>query len=783
MQDNLKFKPRYQESETYQKMQEKIHGEYKHSRHERDLFNYLLQTYPEQAIEIQETDANGNPILIYNEDIILLLALLAKLFGGTREIIEDLQYAYDIDYLTSQEKKSNTDNLLILLANEMQFTFLNDDNQETKIKDIKEKKRFLEQYFISKRFRGTFLAIELILNAFKEYQNNKGFPFEYEDLSEGTVTTIKILTDGEDFIDPNHTVYRTVEEETYLSLNQNHFLYKMITNIKPAGFTYNIILDYLVDAIVVEGERIIADNEDNTFMVPKIKVSIKRTPGDDVETETYNENSVSIEPTHPPELDDYDFEYWKVNGVRYEGAWPITITTDTDIEAIFYKKKDVEVKFYNTGTGEVVSSGTVKASRTTNDQPVYSVSFTMDKLNFYPSSVEEPTGQSFIGWVEDGDEDEQIIATNLTFTKDYDEEPTAPLWFNTVFEITENSVIPPELITSEARVIFPMSEDLNFYLEFKNNNSFPVDLYIETGYAVSGGPSGMRVIENLGKGNTGGTTFRINYTDMSKPATDRFIAWFKPTNSSINSRYTRVNRDWWTMVGDYRAPGTLSVQTRIQDALSITYNTTLPRYAYLSKITVGDHRDWRNPTHRLKLYGDTVSLNKNTTNPSDYTTYLFNNLNSLSANIVLESYETTSNITTTSITNQTVNRNPDIPVRTTPDLKPEYYITGHDSYTQTRWVNVRLEARRIGALTPFVEDVLYLTIIKGDYYGTPWLVDYGIIPKGTTSTLAHIQTNKIAPPSGELKMDTLTISIGHPTELRMNDIVTELDLDGETGPG
>lgn len=773
MQDNLKFKPRYEESETYKKVQGKNSG---YSIHEKDLFNYLLQTYPEQAIEIQETDGDGNPITVYNEDIILLLALLAKLFGGTREVIEDLQYAYDIDYLTNQEEKSNTDNtdnLLILLANEMQFTFLNDDNQNAKIEDIKEKKRFIEQYFISKRFRGTFLAIELILNAFKEYQIKKGLGFEYEDLSKGTVTTIKISTGGEGIIDPNHTVYRTVlnnndEEETYLSLNQNHFLYKMITNIKPAGFTYNIILDYLVDTIVVEGERIIADDEDYTFMAPKITVYTTRIPSGSVETESYDENSPLndgdfwlIPEPHIEAHNGYDFEYWKVNEERYRGTWPISVTTDTHIEAIFYEKQDVEVEFYNTNTGAIVSSGTVQTSRTIDEPYEYSVSFIMQQLNFYPWSVDELDGQRFMGWVEAGDD--QIISTNQTFTKTFVGEPPTSLKFNTLFETSQYSMFPPEPVKFEARVITPMSNDLDFYLEFRNQNGFPVDLYIKQT------DNRTIVIENLGPNSVRGATFRERYTNKSKPETGRFFAYFKETSNNITSWHTPVDTKWWTMVGDYRTPGTVNVQTRIQNTSRVSIFHTGPRelpiYAYLSKITIDDHRDWRNPTHRLKLYGDTINLGKNMTNPR--TTYLFDNSDNLSANIILESYETTSNITTTGITDQTINRNPDMPVRTAPDLKPLYYTTGHDSYTQTWWINLGLEARLYGLPTPFDENVLYVITTNISSY-----IDYGIIPAGTTYTTASIPIYKAPPTSGELKMYALVISVGSPTKEIRGDTVT-----------
>jgi len=251
---------------------------------EKLVFNFILNSFPESIL----VDDDG----IENEDLLALLAVIAKAIGNSRELINNLTTAHSVEELINKVKnnelvKSNEE-LLLLLIEELDVKLFKGLTKDEKLDLLKDddnniKNLVLNSYPLTKD-RGTSTAIKNIID-FTLYKT-----LEDKGIETTNITKQSTITNGngqvvvalenqpplEELIDFSFNNYNKIRDP----LNPDYFIesangydmynidtdnitYKTLMNYRPAGIFYNILIEYISNKLFsnMTGDEVISHEE------------------------------------------------------------------------------------------------------------------------------------------------------------------------------------------------------------------------------------------------------------------------------------------------------------------------------------------------------------------------------------------------------------------------------------------------------------------------------------------------------------------------------------------
>lgn len=204
------------------------------SEEQKFVFDYIIESFPEHILKATGEDS---------EDILLLIAIVAKIIGKGREQILFLRHAHDLKELYNNLNEE-TKSLIVPLLDDMKYPeFDNEQSIDEKLEIAEVAKPFVEIAYQSIKKRGTRSAIKSIVESFLDFINRQELPYELEEIKEqGTVNIV--LGFLEDYVDYTHIIV----PGTY-SIKKDAVLYKMLMAIKPAGILYNVVFRVAGDLV------------------------------------------------------------------------------------------------------------------------------------------------------------------------------------------------------------------------------------------------------------------------------------------------------------------------------------------------------------------------------------------------------------------------------------------------------------------------------------------------------------------------------------------------------
>ena len=241
---------KYGESITSERVQQSFNDT------EIKLYNFLVESFPDNIIHIGEDQ--------YNEDMLTLLATLAKLLGEPKELINNLSNAKSIEELTKRDD-TPSGKLLYLLAKEIGFNHLSDVSVDEQIKELIKRKPFLERYYPMIKNRGSLLAISMLMDALFEYikqEDSERQELEYTIYEDGSTVTIQLNQLLSEFVDLSNPqlVEHPITGGSVMAIREDSFLHQLLIEIKPAGVIYTIVAGVFIDYLSnYESGRVIAD--------------------------------------------------------------------------------------------------------------------------------------------------------------------------------------------------------------------------------------------------------------------------------------------------------------------------------------------------------------------------------------------------------------------------------------------------------------------------------------------------------------------------------------------
>jgi hypothetical protein len=207
---------------------------------EQEFFNYLVKTFPEHVRTRDDgTDRN---------DILLLLALLAKTLGNSKELILNLKKSHSLDELYKDINlginKENNLRLLVPFADDLDYNILAGKTVEEKLNIIEQEEAFIKITPMLTKYRGTKRYIELLIKAFEEVL---GYPLDYTiEYSENQVDIY--FNDLLDYLDSD-TYVRTEGLRDIFNMKTDNNFNRLLMYYKPAGSVYNALVTAINTAL------------------------------------------------------------------------------------------------------------------------------------------------------------------------------------------------------------------------------------------------------------------------------------------------------------------------------------------------------------------------------------------------------------------------------------------------------------------------------------------------------------------------------------------------------
>ena len=207
---------------------------------EKELFEYVLNSFPE-SILVQEGSES--------EDVLALLATLAKVIGSSKELIVNLKTSRSLneiikkveeDYLTENNKK-----LLLPLASDLKYHRIPRDIETNILLDrlVDEKHFLLDNYNLYKN-RGTMTAINQLVKKWAAYLGEGDLTYTLYELKNEINIVLEGLENFADFSAGSYTFNIESESIETAFIKKDSIIFDMLMSIKPVGINYNILLKY-----------------------------------------------------------------------------------------------------------------------------------------------------------------------------------------------------------------------------------------------------------------------------------------------------------------------------------------------------------------------------------------------------------------------------------------------------------------------------------------------------------------------------------------------------------
>jgi len=237
---------------------------------EKSLFDYILSSFPESVLVIEGSES---------EDILALLATLAKVFGNSKELILNLKTGHSIEETINKIENNylaeNNENLLLTQAADLKYHRLSDNIETSELVDrLLEEKPFVLDYYNLYKNRGTLTAITQILTKFAVFLGKDDLPFNIFESSTEMDLIIENVGRIETFGDFEQGDFNyEIGEETIevVPIKKDSILYDMLMKIKPVGLTYNILLRYASNVILnLIDDRVVGKEGRISLLQPQV---------------------------------------------------------------------------------------------------------------------------------------------------------------------------------------------------------------------------------------------------------------------------------------------------------------------------------------------------------------------------------------------------------------------------------------------------------------------------------------------------------------------------------
>jgi len=158
---------------------------------QKSMFNFLVESYPETML-VQDG--------IESQDVLLLLAIFAKIIGKAREQIINLNSIRDIEGLYSKIDsgilEESNKYLLLLMAEDLKSVILKEaQTEEEKLEVLLEKRKLIENDYNAVKNRGTLQAVNNVIMAFLDYVGSNTKSFNVEKMQALNNPGIKVVLD------------------------------------------------------------------------------------------------------------------------------------------------------------------------------------------------------------------------------------------------------------------------------------------------------------------------------------------------------------------------------------------------------------------------------------------------------------------------------------------------------------------------------------------------------------------------------------------------------------
>lgn len=454
---------------------------------EQKLYAFLIKRYPENILFYEE---DGQEVI--NEDILVTLATLAKVLGPVKVSNKERELAYDIDALINMEPKQDnnkpTDKLLYLLAEQLNFNFTSPGTIESKVKELKDRAPFLTNYYTLVKNRGTLLTMYTIADALNTYvkeQNILERDLTYEIIEEDGRVILDIKELLSQFVDLNNPdIIRDKEGMTRIGLKPDNFLRDIISSVKPAGITYDVIFGFITDMMVnLPTERYLMNqtldsngkSSPGYFLDQEVEVNYDTAGGSILNTNQLQQKEskeVKVKlPTGVTKQNHY-LDDWRVNNTIINNNDIIKI--NTKVIANWYARKQGTFKFdYKIPEGALPEGVTIQ-------NPIgltgYADRADMMRLpkptNTLPNVLD---GWRFIGWNWNLN---PLINTdngtywNMLVTKQGDTQTLVGLWERMI------KTLKPKLegVYAETLDVLTDNPKITYYVDISSNGELPTDI-------------------------------------------------------------------------------------------------------------------------------------------------------------------------------------------------------------------------------------------------------------------------------------------------------------------
>ena len=206
---------------------------------EKNLFNFIVESFPETVL-IQDGEES--------EDILTILAVLAKVFGKARAEITNLSTSHSAEELYEKIQKGvlvdQNKMLLLPLAKELKYQGIDYELGLTSLLNkLAEERALVVDANMLVKNRGTALAVEQIIKNLAEQKN-----FDYtsyilqEKEHELDIFLNYVLEEFVDFEEDPVQITINEQEITAFHIIKNTFLFDIFMSIRPTGIPFNIFI-------------------------------------------------------------------------------------------------------------------------------------------------------------------------------------------------------------------------------------------------------------------------------------------------------------------------------------------------------------------------------------------------------------------------------------------------------------------------------------------------------------------------------------------------------------
>lgn len=429
---------------------------------EQNIFEYMFNSFPETVL-VQKTELA--PEGEESEDILALIATLAKVIGSSKELILNLKTGHSLneilqkieeDYLADSNKK-----LLLPFASDLKYKRLPDDIETNDLLDrLVEEKYFLQDNYQLYKNRGTLTAITQLVKKWAAYLEEENLTYTLYELKDEVNIVLEGLEEFADFAGGSYVF--NFEDETVETtfLRKDIIIFDMLMSIKPVGTNYNILLKYFAYNIVNQLiDRVIREN---SVFSPSIRLS-----NTDVQSTNPQVTNLNVDEND----NQFTATIFNPSRVSALNAHVADWNSSTIIQNGFFE--DIEEKWL-----ELNYAVEPRRDNVNKRNYIYATTEEMiDRLEFVAPASGTKAIVTGYKWVSTTENDYNVANRKVSFTRTAE---SISFVRPSVFDV-QNEIVPRyDLFAESGRVVVKFTKTFNFLLTA--TRYFKLTQVIEGGY-------------------------------------------------------------------------------------------------------------------------------------------------------------------------------------------------------------------------------------------------------------------------------------------------------------